>query len=343
MSLEPRHHARCPPHPREMALLKDFEGDLEPVEVGRSDTGSPLMPAGEEEGFQMHRPKDRKDKRSRLAEEGKKMSSLSLRRGKQKETTAEKTPKRGKHVRSKSGSRTPPDSPKASRAADASRRPSKPAAGPLQPSPNVKNTRKRYAVLGKENVSTESEPEEESGLMVSNQAVAVERPEAQDLPQPPEAPSSPSGLQTLFPVPPTHVATTQFPMPFTSQRELTPERTTPQEPLAPFAFQNPLTQDLPSPSQPPSGNPYVHQFFLTPMPAPPLQPTMATAPPNPLQASEGDWTISEELRLKCTRQFAELCPEDGRLLGDKARAFFIQSRLPNLELSQIWFVDGGWV
>ena len=49
-----------------------------------------------------------------------------------------------------------------------------------------------------------------------------------------------------------------------------------------------------------------------------------------------EWPISTELRTKCCHQFQELQPSHGRLLGDKARTFFIQSRLPNADLSAIW-------
>ncbi len=316
-----------------MALLKDFEGDqLEPAEL--SKTGSPLVPGDEEESFQMHRPREKKDKRSRLSDEGKKLSSLSLRRGKPKEPGVEKTPKRGKHVRSKSGSRTPPDSPKSTRAAaaESGRKPSKPTIGQLQPSPNVKSTRKRYAVLGKDAISTESESGEESGLMVSNQAVAGGHAHQVDADKPEDTPSSPSALQPFFPA--AQPSSPHFPVPFSPQPEPGPEIPAPQEALAPFAVQNPLTHELASPGQPPGS---YHQFFMSPMPHPPLQPSSVAAAPPP-SSQDADWTISEELKTKCSHQFAELRPEDGRLSGDKARTFFVQSRLPNQELSQIWFV-----
>lgn len=341
-----------------MSLLKEFEGEqLEPVDLVRSDTASPLVDAEGEESFQIHRPKEKKDKRSRLSEDGKKLSSLSLRKGKQKEGGGDKTPRRGRHVRSKSGSRTPPDSPKAGRAADTVRKGSKATVGQLQPSPNVKSSRKRYAVLGQDTVSSDSDSEEENGLMVSNQA-AEERTHQPDTRED-HAPTSPSTVMA----PPT--SSSHFPVPFSpleaaSERsephtlEATSERPVPHPlegpserlgphelPAAPFAFQNPLSQDISSPSHHSGGS---HHFFMSPMPAPPLQlvaSSLATAPPPPSQAADSDWTISGELRTKCARQFAELCPEDGLLSGDRARAFFIQSRLPNQELSQIWCVDSG--
>ena len=53
---------------------------------------------------------------------------------------------------------------------------------------------------------------------------------------------------------------------------------------------------------------------------------------------EAEWRVSVELRLKCRRQFLELQPTHGRLQGRKARTFFLQSRLPNSDLSAIWWV-----
>ena len=319
-----------------MSLLEDFEGA---AELERSTTGSPLMEGEwEEEGFQLHRPKDKKDKRSRLAEEGKKSSTLSLRRGKQKdkEISADKTPKRGKHVRAKSGSRTPPDSPKATRTVDNARKPGKPGVSQLQPSPNVKSTRKRYAVLGKADVSSDSESEEEVGLMVLNQAAATDDYSSQLVPDTktaasPEVPPSPPFHQTLIPPPtsPTQRAAVQFPVPFSLQ----PDTTTVTNDRPGITEGTATTQEQLSPGQPPLG--YPSEFFHSPMP--PLQPvSVASGPPPP---TEDDWAISDELRQKCKCQFAELQPENGLLLGDKAREFFIQSKLPNSELSQIWFVD----
>ena len=49
-----------------------------------------------------------------------------------------------------------------------------------------------------------------------------------------------------------------------------------------------------------------------------------------------DWTLSEELRTKCSKQFAELHPVNGILEGSKARQFFTRSKLPFQELSAIW-------
>lgn len=52
---------------------------------------------------------------------------------------------------------------------------------------------------------------------------------------------------------------------------------------------------------------------------------------------EEEWKVSGELRMKCHKQFTDLKPMSGKLQGDQARSFFIQSRLPNTDLSAIWY------
>ena len=336
-----------------MALLEHAE-DLEPTDLVRANTGSPLMQEEVVEGtdeFQLHRPREKKDRRGKLLEESsKKGSSLSLRRAKQKDkdVAQEKTPRKGKHVRSKSGSRTPPESPKAVRSSDGVKKQPRSASVQLQPSPNVKSSRKRYYQLGEGGSSSDSEPDNEESFLVSN-TVAAEKP-------PPVQPSShsPSSNPNLsfastaalpapqsqpFPLPPpptspTRRATVQFPIPFPFPVDVTPERST-----ARFSIQEPqpLVHDLPSPGQPPP------MFFQSPMPkfiAPSQHPAQAprAAPPPP---TEAEWAVSEELHQKCVRQFSDLQPVNGFLHGDKARDFFVQSRLPNHELSQIWY-EGVW-
>ena len=60
---------------------------------------------------------------------------------------------------------------------------------------------------------------------------------------------------------------------------------------------------------------------------------------NPAPASE--WAVSDELRDKCHKQFTSLDPVGGLLSGEKARIFFIQSKLPTPELAQIWYTSVG--
>lgn len=64
--------------------------------------------------------------------------------------------------------------------------------------------------------------------------------------------------------------------------------------------------------------------------------TQEVGPAHVAALPEEDWSISEDLRSKCIQQFLELEPVQGLLQGDKARKFFIQSKLPSPELSAIW-------
>lgn len=98
--------------------------------------------------------------------EKRKGGGLTLGRTKPREPGAEKVPKKGKHVRNKSGSRTPPDSPRAERGV---------RGGKNQPSPHVKAQRKRYSQLGLNLSSAESEGEEEEQTYFANQVIAVVR------------------------------------------------------------------------------------------------------------------------------------------------------------------------
>ena len=84
--------------------------------------------------------------------EKRKGGGLSLGRTRPREQGTEKISKKGKHVRNKSGSRTPPDSPRAERGARGGRN---------QPSPNVKGHRKRYSQLALDLSSPESEVDED--------------------------------------------------------------------------------------------------------------------------------------------------------------------------------------
>ena len=49
-----------------------------------------------------------------------------------------------------------------------------------------------------------------------------------------------------------------------------------------------------------------------------------------------EWVVSTELYHKCTEQFNSLSTVGDYVTGDKARDFFIQSKLPVAELSKIW-------
>ena len=334
-----------------MSLLEheDDPFDLEPVELERSNTGSPLMEGEGGETFSLHRPKEKKDRKARLAED-KKGSSLSLRRPRQsKDPASDKTPKRGKHVRSKSGSRTPPDSPKAAKAAEAKRQ-ARAGSAQLHPSPNIKSNRKRYSQLGRGQSSSESDLEDDSGLFVSNRATTEEH-EASPIPQPSiEQKTAVSTTSIAQPYSPPHSPTCHpnftFPTSFMQQQAipglgtLNVRRSTIQIPMTepattPERPERMSIQELHSPGQLPHFT--AMQFFQTPLPPHlhsfPVPSQSTTLPPATI---EDEWAISEELQQKCRRQFLDLQPESGLLHGDKARNFFLQSRLPNQELSQIW-------
>ena len=83
----------------------------------------------------------------------------------------------------------------------------------------------------------------------------------------------------------------------------------------------------PTPSSPTS---------TSPVPADDKPPSAAASVAAPTRPVAEDWSISDDLHSKCVQQFNSLEPVQGVLLGDKAREFFIQSKLPNQELSAIW-------
>ena len=140
-----------------MSLLDDEDiFDPDPTEPLQA---SPTSSFGEES-----RTKEKKEK--------KKGSGLSLGRPKPKELQTEKTPKKGKPVRTKSGSRTPPDSPKAGWSSEG-RRVNRSA---NQPSPNVKSHRKRYSQLGLDEYLADSpEEDDEATNYFANQVWATLR------------------------------------------------------------------------------------------------------------------------------------------------------------------------
>ena len=96
--------------------------------------------------------------------------------------------------------------------------------------------------------------------------------------------------------------------------------------IADSAFQPTLTFPPPPTTAPPLSTLSLHPDTKEATP-----PTMAPPP-----EGVADWSISQELRQKCVQQFQELEPVNGRLTGDKAKEFFIRSKLPSQELSAIW-------
>ena len=104
-------------------------------------------------------PRVKESKRER-----RKGGGLSLGRTKPRDVGAEKASKKGKHARNKSGSRTPPDSPRAERGVRGAK---------SQPSPNVKSHRKRYSQLGLDlsSANSEEDDEEEEQTYFTNQVM----------------------------------------------------------------------------------------------------------------------------------------------------------------------------
>ena len=108
--------------------------------------------------------------RGKEKREKKKVGGITLGRPKPKELQTEKTPKKGKHVRTKSGSRTPPDSPRAGWGSDNWKGG---RVGGAHSSPNVKTHRKRYSQLGLDECSLDSPEEEARTGYFANQVVSA--------------------------------------------------------------------------------------------------------------------------------------------------------------------------
>lgn len=342
------------------------------------------------------RGRAKKAERKARAEE-KKASSKPVYWSKHKENVVqEKTPKKPK---SQSAARvTPPDSPKSLRPLDA--KGNKGGAGTVaqlqQPSPNIKNQRKRYSQLGAES-SSEEGGEEEDFLFSNKPALRGEtvargnlldqssNPFLGDWPLLPGAPptcqtSSVSALP-LFPTCaiatgaavskihqhdqpwlPSSTQTTAQPYLFhpdlsssnsgrggAVERKLSPTHLANIQDLSVTSVTNPfLSANLFTAVTPPMPSVLPPSFTAPPPPAtaPPTVP-----PPNhsslsyqqssfqdtPSPPTEEEWSISGDLQTKCMQQFKELEPVNGLLQGDKAREFFVQSKLPFQELSAIWY------
>lgn len=230
-----------------------------------------------------------------------KLSNFSLRRRKDKPTK-------------KSHSKTPPDSPKIKQME-------------LLPGPPPGATRKTSATKGttgntkaRKHYSTlmeneESSPDEEGvddNFLLSKGHVAREK-------------RSSSNPTSLKPNPPTVLEN------FT-------ETSSGFDPLQfPVQFTPPVEARFPEIAPGASGNILDNDFSQLIPPSRPL-PVPVSAPQLVEVTDEPDWSVSDELHQKCIQQFDELRPENGYLSGEKARDFFIQSKLPVDELSKIWLV-----
>jgi hypothetical protein len=351
-----------------MSLLDDEDEPFVET-VSRSYTREPLYDDQAEgtQGDEGHRAKEKKEKKK---PDDRKSSTKPW-----SKSSAEKTPKKSKHHRTKSGS-PPPVSPKGR--GQEQKRPSKGTGSQLYPSPNVKSQRKRYVQLGVEAGSSsegEVDLEEEGGFLLSNQPVLNQQDDgdvmdalggAQVRPSAgteATASSNKSNELSFFDQVTSEAAHSDAWWPQTSSAKpvASPRRMT-YSPGAPLGQRDIAEAFLPHPgrSLPTSSNSLMGEIAGFPPPqhqpsligqstavTPPSQPTGSLAPltqswlgPSAQEqpSKEPDWTISNDLRQKCVQQFNDLNPMEGRLQGDKAREFFVQSKLRNQELSAIWWV-----
>ena len=336
-----------------MSLLDD-EDEPFVVSASRSSTREPFFdgqtePAGSEESVHL-RTKEKKEKRKL---EDRRSSGKALPWSK---SSAEKTPKKGKHNRTKSGS-PPPVSPKG-RGQDL-KKPGKGASSQSHPSPNVKSQRKRYIQLGLEAGSSsegEVDLEGDEGFLLSNRPALGEHDVMATTEQTttsvePESPKISKEISFFDQETSEAQADAWWPQPVQTKSTRTAYTSGSQLPTRDIseAFL-PLTSRINISS---SSNPLLDAF--TPQPSGgfsgsnvvALQPAQQICdvtgssqpwptPPTQEQPREPNWTISNDLRQKCIQQFNDLKPTEGRLQGDKARQFFVQSKLPNQELSAIW-------
>lgn len=132
----------------------------------------------------------------------------------------------------------------------------------------------------------------------------------------------------------------QPPLPSLPQSTVDGAPQSPTNPLLPCSLPHPsLPPHHPGPWNPPSSPPSDPATSLPEVAAADLSPAADPGDGRTeldQKVPESEWRVSKELRLKCHRQFVELQPTHGRLQGDLARTFFVQSRLPNADLSAIW-------
>ena len=350
-----------------MSLLDDEDEPFVET-VSRSYTREPLYD-DRSEGTQEddgHRTREKKDKKK---PDDRKLSTKPW-----SKSSAEKTPKKSKHHRTTKSGSPPPVSPKAR--GQEQKRPSKGSGSQIHPSPNVKSQRKRYVQLGVEAGSSsegEVDLEEEGGFLLSNQPVLSQQDDGDMIDSlgstrarssaGTETTGSPKQTKGLsFFDQETSEAHSDAWWPQTSSKPLASPRRMTYSPGALLGKRDIAEAFLPHAgrSLPASSNPLMAEIagFTPPQqqqpslfgqstPVTPQQPTSSLVlPTQPWPASstqeqpskEPDWTISNDLRQKCIQQFNDLNPMEGRLQGDKAREFFVQSKLRNQELSAIWWV-----
>lgn len=337
-----------------MSLLDD-EDEPFVESVARSSTREPLYDAQAESaaGEDNVQPFKAKDKKEKKKLDDRRLSSKALPWSK---SSADKTPKKAKHHRTKSGS-PPPVSPKGR--GQELKKPAKGTTSQIYPSPNVKSQRKRYIQLGLEAGSSsegEVDLEGEEGFLLSNQPALSEQRDTVDTTDQlrssvdRESPKLTKEISFFDQETSEAHADAWWPQPIrTASPKSTAYNSGAQldardisEAFLPHTGRstNPLLGELDAFS--PQQSSAAGSSGTSTMPAPSVgrvaSPVHSAWPPQPTKdiPREPNWTISNDLRRKCIKQFNELKPTEGLLQGDKAREFFVQSKLPNQELSAIW-------
>ena len=326
---------------------------------------SKLRRTKEGEDLEEKSPKKGRVRSGELTVDSQKLSSFSLRRKKEKDLSG--VGSRKVKTISKSQSRTPPDSPPG-KYPEGKKLSSKGGQG--GPSPNVKSSRKEYAHL-LENEFSSGDEEDDDNFLLSKGHIAQEKRSApvvtkgDDVTNESHCTINPAVLMDTFgtsPVGPSfldtvdsNTCTTGFNLTPTFPVRFTPpkEARFPNSDFSPFGdvttddidmvFRFDTGQVSESTSDPQKSIPVI------PPPPSSTSHTILSLPPvtqqpnsvlskdtTPTTMEEPDWSISDELYDKCLHQFHDLNSELGLLSGEKARDFFIQSRLPVDELSKIW-------
>ncbi len=227
-------------------------------------------------------------KSGELSFDAQKLSSFSLRRKKEDD---KRTHKKNKSL---GKIQPPPDSPKAKSG----------------PSPNFKSSRKQYAHLLENELSSDGDEDDNSESFVLSKGRQARQKRGSLKLSSGEGSLEPPTIDNTSPI-----------------KTVTP----PNAPTFPVSFTPPHKPDvspdhiptLPPPPQGHSYQPTQSQPFIT-----------QTTP----TVNEPEWSITDEMYEKCNEQFKSLQPFNGLLTGDKARDFFLKSKLPLSELSKIWYV-----
>ena len=341
-----------------MSLLEDEEsGD----EIHRVNTNTNFLSQATGEAHsdgqdRQAQPKadGKKEKKGKQSDEHRKGGTLTLPWRKDKDKDKDKEEKQAKRTKQAKSKSPPPNSPKSSRAAD--KKALKPPSAPQPlPSPNTKASRKPYAQLSAEedefeelvmNIHSANEERHlEGGLDLGKE---MHHPyhhtvEGHLEQEPPKKAGTAVNLPSL-PIGPlaagTRANTVEVASGLVSPVLPPPPPVAASLPVTINSLATSLAVGVDIPSQ--VNSPLVNSGDLlatAPLAATPSAGAGVGAgvgSGNP--APDSEWLVSDELREKCHKQFASLNPEAGLLSGEKARDFFIQSKLPTPELAQIWYI-----